>query len=73
MKKRLIKGTIAISFLICIYFFNTPKENPVHYFALENIEALAQGEGENIRCYGTGSVDCRGFKVEKVYSGFNLH
>ncbi|WP_459190098.1 NVEALA domain-containing protein [Parabacteroides sp. APC149_11_2_Y6] len=73
MKKKFIKGTIAIIFLCCICFFYTSKKVSVNDLAFENIEALAQGEsGVNVRCYGKGSVECHGHKVEKMYTGLSL-
>ena len=36
---------------------------------LENVEALAQGEGGNYVCYGSGDIDCHGMKVWVKYEG----
>ena len=40
--------------------------------AFDNIEALASGESSAYRCYGIGDVDCHGYKVDKMYSGYSL-
>lgn len=74
MKKNISKGIVALFCLGGIYFFNTPDTTAINQLAFENIEALAQGEepGENFRCYGDGSVDCHGVKVEEKISGFSL-
>jgi hypothetical protein len=42
--------------------------------ALENVEALAQGESGlgNYLCLGDGVLDCDGNKVAEVYSGLSL-
>lgn len=74
MKKNISKGVIALFCLGSIYFFNTPDTTPTNQLAFENVEALAQGEGptENYRCYGTGSIDCHGYKVDEKISGYSL-
>lgn len=74
MKKNISKGIVALFCLSGIYFLNTPDTTAINQLAFENIEALAQGEGpgENYRCYGDGSVDCHGYKVEHKISGFSL-
>ena len=36
------------------------------------IKTLASGESDTYRCYGTGDVDCHGYKVDKMYSGYSL-
>ena len=46
----------------------------LNQLAFQNIEALAQGENNEgtYYCYGYGSVDCRGYKVEYKISGLSL-
>ncbi|MDD3323188.1 MAG: NVEALA domain-containing protein [Paludibacter sp.] len=34
---------------------------------LQNIETLSYAESSEVRCYGTGSVDCPGSKVKVLY------
>ena len=46
------------------WLFNQSKEIPLSELALENVEALANGEGhENYGCIGDGEIDCYGMKV----------
>lgn len=74
MKKNIGKGIVALFCLGGIYFLNTPDTTVTSRLAFENIEALAEGEGsgENYKCYGTGSIDCYGRKVEEKITGFSL-
>lgn len=73
MKKNIITGMIALICLGGIYLFKTSDTTIVNQLAFENIEALAGGEdGENVICYGDGSIDCHGHKVEKMITGFSL-
>lgn len=75
MKKNLIKRMLALICLGGIYFYNTSDATDINLLALENIEALAQGEGDdniNIVCLGNGSIDCRGHKVDEKITGFSL-
>ena len=39
---------------------------------LENVEALAQTEGNYVRCYNYGDIDCLGAKVEFRYDYYNV-
>lgn len=73
MKKNTIKGMVTLICLGGIYFFNTSDATTVNQLAFENIEALAGGEnGENMICFGDGSIDCHSYKVEKKITGFSL-
>lgn len=74
MKKKAIRGLIAIFCLGGVCFIHTSSEDTaISHLAFENIEALAHNEGDlNYVCYGTGSIDCHGEKVEKMKSGFSL-
>ena len=75
MKKKGLK--IAIVF-ICMgmagIFWQNRQTVSLNELALENVEALAQGEGfpENFYCINVGDIDCYGDKVEDKYTGFGL-
>lgn len=75
MKKKIIKlGLISLSLIGGIYLYSTDlnKDN-LNDLAFENIEAIAAGEaGGNYKCFGYGDIDCHGYRVEKMYSGFSL-
>lgn len=74
MKKNILKGVIIAICLGGIYYIriSSAPTNDLTQLAFENIEALALGESGNFRCYGDGDVDCHGYKVEKMYSGYSL-
>ena len=77
MKKKGLK--IAIVF-ICMgmagIFWQNRQTVSLNELALENVEALAQGEGygfpENFICFNIGDIDCYGDKVDYKYSGFSI-
>ncbi|WP_302025839.1 NVEALA domain-containing protein [Parabacteroides johnsonii] len=69
MKRILLKFLTGIVCLTGMYFCaQTEKENLAD-LALDNIEALAQGENTNFLCFGEGDIDCNGIKVKKRYDG----
>lgn len=72
--KTLVKLILAAGCLAAIAYFSNDREaNKLNQLASQNIEALAQGEnGGNVYCYYSGSVDCRGYKVEIKISGLSL-
>lgn len=77
MKTTIKKGLIVLALCGAGYFgYTASQTNVVNNLALQNIEALANNEGnqptENYQCYGWGEVDCYGYKVEVKYSGFSL-
>lgn len=58
---------------LCAACFIVMKQNTLDSLAFQNIEALAQSENDaGAYCYGIGSVDCRGHKVEYKISGYSL-
>ena len=78
IKKAKKKGLkIAIVF-ICMgmagIFWQNRQTVSFNELALENVEALAQGESGlgNYLCLGDGELDCDGNKVAEVYSGLSL-
>lgn len=72
MKNRLKLVGFFLCLVASIYFWNNQK-NELSSLALENIEALAAGEGGNgVICYGYGSVDCYGDWVEMKIEGLKL-
>lgn len=69
MKRTLLKFLVGIISLLGAYFYvQTEKENLTD-LALDNIEALAQGENTNLYCFGEGDIDCEGIKVKKRFDG----
>jgi hypothetical protein len=76
MKKKGLK--IAIVF-ICMgmagIFWQNRQTVSLNELALENVEALAQGEHLPINywCFGSGDMDCEGRKVYNIISGFGLN
>ncbi|EKN16303.1 NVEALA domain-containing protein [Parabacteroides johnsonii] len=69
MKRTLLKFLTGIVCLMGMYFCaQTEKENLMD-LALDNIEALAQGENTNFLCYGEGDIDCSGIKVKTRFDG----
>ena len=74
-QKQLFKGIIGLLCLFGIsYFFNRSTKTYMTRLAFDNVEALAEGEDAlpSFRCYGTGSVDCFGHKVEVKFSNYSL-
>jgi hypothetical protein len=75
--KRTVKLTlifVCLSGAACFSFHNLPQaELQARDFALENVEALADGEGNgNVLCFGHGSIDCNGAKVEWKITGYGI-
>ncbi|WP_456087818.1 NVEALA domain-containing protein [Parabacteroides sp.] len=73
-KKTLVKLILAAGCLMAAYCFSGNRETTdLNKLAFQNIEALAQGENDaDANCFGCGSVDCRGHKVEYKISGLSL-
>lgn len=73
MKKIILKLILATCIVIAGYFLYLQEDNYLNDLAVKNIEALAGNEyEEDYYCYGTGSVDCHGNKVEMKIEGFRL-
>lgn len=73
MKKRIIGIIFICVCAICIFTNLESKKDStdINLLSLQNIEALAAGEGGfgDFVCYGSGTVDCpNGTKVE-IYIG----
>lgn len=64
----------SITLVVGGLYMGNPNSDRTSVLLLENIEALASGEGStHYFCYGTGSVDCpNGRKVEFVRDNFSL-
>lgn len=70
MKKIIFKLTIACLGIISGSYLYQQKKHQVNDIALENIEALANEESSgDTFCYGIGSIDCLGRKVEMKFTG----
>ncbi len=74
MKKRNLLFAVAICAVIGFGCYQTNKADrkAISSLALENINALAEGEAQNIRCYWGGDLDCHGRKVRTIVTGFSL-
>lgn len=73
MKKTIIKCVVVTCGVIVGCYQYSQKENNISDVVLQNIEALAGGEYyEDTFCYGRGSVDCLGHKVEMKIEGLSL-
>lgn len=73
MKKKSLKGSIVLVCLtgVCLYSQDKPTIQ-LNEIVLQNIEALAQGEGNPGNFYCTGDIDCIGYKVYEKITGFSL-
>lgn len=73
MEKTIFKTAIVLSSLMVTCYLYTQKENQGSKLTSSNIEALANGENiEHTLCFGSGSVDCAGEKVEYTIEDFRL-
>lgn len=72
MKRLVLKVSFLLVAIVGIYCFQEKENNTIKNLAFENIEALAAGEGTGGVCIGSGSVDCRGYKVDWKVTGFSL-
>ena len=73
MKKQMSKLLFIGVVLIAAYFSLIKEKSTVETLLLDNVEALASGEGGNrYWCIGSGSIDCYGHKVEYMIDGMNL-
>lgn len=71
MKSKLKLVGIIVVLITGFCFSSNKKQVPA--LALENIEALANGEGGNgVNCYGDGPIDCAGIFVKMKISGLSL-
>lgn len=73
MKKLILLLFVGVMVATAYWFHST--STALNDLLLENVEALAAGESsENIRCAGTGSVDCpiNHSKVYAIYGGYSL-
>lgn len=70
MKKKNFKlAIVCLGFISGCYFYQQ-KDQKLNDLVQQNIEALASGEGSSSTfCYGIGSVDCLGNKVEMKFTG----
>lgn len=70
MKKLLFFMAVAVMSLYgYVSFVEYTGSAGMSELMLENVEALAQGEGGNYVCYGSGDIDCHGMKVWVKYEG----
>lgn len=65
MKKYMKLSVLILCLAGCYYFSQTQsKKAIINSVAIDNIEALAQGENDNYICWCDGSIDCHGFKAK---------
>lgn len=69
---RFFKMSFGLACVAAAFYFCSSENEEVYGLASYNIEALASGEGGNVACVGSGSVDCSGFKVKYKVSGYSL-
>lgn len=73
-----MKKLIVFIFFLCVVAVLATKKlhkEKMSPLLLNNIEAIASDESSsNVRCFGTGSVDCPvgNVKVERIVSGYSL-
>lgn len=74
MKKIILKLTLVICLVVTSCYLYLQKDNEFNDLVIKNIEALAEDEyyEEDYYCYGIGSVDCYGDKVETKIEGYRL-
>ncbi|MBS6575606.1 NVEALA domain-containing protein [Parabacteroides goldsteinii] len=75
MKRTLIKVTVVGILLIGGIYFMEKESTTLSDVALDNIEALAAGEGGTTMwfCHGSGSLDCpNGTKVKYILDHYSL-
>lgn len=73
MRKMLKKIMFVVAIVSIITFFQLKLKSQYTKLSLDNIEALAVGEGgSNIYCIGIGSIDCNGIKVAAKYGPYSI-
>jgi hypothetical protein len=75
--KRIVKVILILTCLAGASYFSfhaNPKAGlPIRDMALENVEALADGETTvPFYCVGSGTVDCNGAKVAMKITGYGI-
>lgn len=65
---------IAIVVIAIISLIALNKEGNTEWGNLifSNIEALASGESGGSGCFGSGSLDCNGSKVQYKFTGYSI-
>ena len=66
---------LLVGAMVTITYFTRPAGTELNNLLLENVEALAAGEGSGtVNCVGIGSVDCprNSSKVYVVFEGYSL-
>ena len=74
MKKTILKLPLVICLITASCYLYLQKDNDLNNLVIKNIEALAEDEyyEEDVYCYGIGSVDGYGDKVEMKIEGYRL-
>lgn len=72
MKRLVLKVSFLLIAIVGVYCFQEKENNTIKNLAFANIEALAAGEGGSTICIGSGSIDCRGYKVDWKATGYGL-
>jgi len=71
--KKLFMILIVCGFALFVWFSNNNARIKTEVFTDTNIEALASGEtGSSFLCVGSGSLDCRGSKVQVIIRNFSI-
>lgn len=56
--KRNLVVTLVVATVIGGYIYHNRSSVNASSLLLDNVEALADGEYDHVKCFGTGSVDC---------------
>jgi hypothetical protein len=72
MKKKKFILLFVSAYLILISVHFLTRDSNIKGIVLENVEALASGEGSggDTMCVGSGSIDCFSYKVAVKITGF---
>lgn len=73
--KKILVFIVVIVIAMGGYVYNKQSSAKISSLLLENIEALADPETNDVICYGTGSIDCPHdhSKVYTYYVPYSLH
>lgn len=63
---------IAMCLVSSSLIYTQSGSTELNELVLENVEALASGEGDRFMCSGSGEVDCHGYLVKIKIEGYRL-
>ena len=59
--------TVCLAVFISLMYLRANQMKSQEALLLNNIEALAEGESDFVKCVGTGKVDCPVFQAKVIY------